>query len=174
MRVLIWACAAAALAVTALLALWWAQPAGRQPVTRSADHIIVRKAMHRMTLVREGRALRTYRVALGRGGIGPKLRAGDDKVPEGVYRITGRNDRSAFHLSLRIGYPTPQQVREARSRGLDAGGDIMIHGLRNGFGWIGSAHRAMDWTAGCIAVTNGEIEEIWRLVPDGTIIEIDP
>jgi murein L,D-transpeptidase YafK len=100
------------------------------------------------------------------------MHAGATKVPEGDYRITGRNPRSAFHLSLRIGYPTPPQAQAARSRGVAPGGDIMIHGLGNGFGWIGGANRRLDWTRGCVAVTNAEIEEIWRLVPDGTLVEI--
>lgn len=174
MRLLIWACAAAALAVTALCALSYVQAPPSRLITPGTDRIVVLKAMHQMTLFKDGRVVKTYRVALGRGGIGPKLRAGDDKVPEGVYRITGRNAHSAFHLSLQVGYPTLRQVSEARRRGFDPGGNIMIHGIRNGFGWIGSAHREMDWTRGCIAVTNPEIEEIWRLVPDGTVIEIRP
>jgi murein L,D-transpeptidase YafK len=173
-RLLIWACAAAALVWAALGALSEAQSPVGESASRAGDRIIVLKASHEMTLFKNGHPLKTYRVALGRGGIGPKLRAGDDKVPEGVYRIVGRNGHSAFHLALRVGYPTPGQVSQARSRGVDAGGDIMIHGIRNGWGWIGSAHRQLDWTRGCIAVTNREIEEIWRLVPNGTVIEIRP
>jgi murein L,D-transpeptidase YafK len=72
-----------------------------------------------------------------------------------------------------VGYPTPEQIRQAQVRGVDLGGDIMIHGIRNGLGWLGSLQRRVDWTKGCIAVTDDEIEEIWRLVPDGTPIEID-
>ena len=136
-----------------------------------ADHILVEKAAHRMTLFSEGRAVRVYQVALGGGGLGPKMMQGDRKVPEGLYRITGRNPGSAYHLSLRIGYPTPEQARSAMARGIDPGGDIMIHGTPNGLGW-GEEHRQEDWTDGCIAVTDAEIEEIWRLVPNGTTIAI--
>lgn len=127
-----------------------------------------------MTLFKQGHPVRTYAVALGRGGLGKKLMAGDNKVPEGRYRITGRNPHSAFHLSLRIGYPTLKQIEDARRRGIDPGGDITIHGIANGFGWIGASHRRTDWTRGCIAVTDQEIEEIWRMVPDGTPILIKP
>jgi murein L,D-transpeptidase YafK len=172
MRLLIWVPAAAALIFGALCVFSWAQAPIVRAVTNGSDRIIVSKAIHRMTLFKDGRVIKTYSVALGRGGLGPKLRAGDNKVPEGLYRITGRNAHSAFHLSLQIGYPTAAQAADARKRGFDAGGDIMIHGIRKGFGWIGSAHRQVDWTRGCIAVTNQEIEEIWQLVPDGTVVEI--
>jgi murein L,D-transpeptidase YafK len=141
-------------------------------VTGPADRIGVEKEAHTLTLFRQGKALKTYRVALGRGGLGPKLQAGDNRVPEGIYRIAGRNPHSAFHRALRVGYPTPEQIRQAQVRGVDPGGDIMIHGIRNGLGWLGSLQRPVDWTKGCIAVTDDEIEEIWRLVPDGTPIQI--
>jgi murein L,D-transpeptidase YafK len=125
-----------------------------------------------MTLLNGDRIVRIYRVALGRGGLDNKSRAGDGKVPEGIYHIVGRNPNSAYHLSLRISYPTSAQIREAGRLGVNPGGDIMIHGIRNGLGWLGARHRSLDWTQGCIAVTNEEIEEIWRLVPDGAQIEI--
>lgn len=149
-----------------------AQPPAPALVPSVADHILVEKAAHRMTLFSAGRPVRTYRVALGQGGLGPKRRQGDDKVPEGRYYITGRNPESDYHLSLRIGYPTLPQVLVAERRGIDLGGDIMIHGLPNGLGSVGARHLETDWTRGCIAVTNDEIEEIWQLVPDWAIIEI--
>ena len=139
----------------------------------SADRIVVNKQAHTLTLFQQGKILKTYRVALGRGGPGQKSRAGDNRVPEGVYRIVGRNPHSAFHRALRVGYPTPEQVRDAQARGVDPGGDIMVHGIKNGLGWLGSLQQRVDWTKGCIAVTDGEIDEIWRLVLDGTPIEID-
>jgi murein L,D-transpeptidase YafK len=155
----------------AWLILW--QPA-LPPVSQPIDSVVVDKAAHRMILFSHGKPVRVYAVALGRGGAGPKIRAGDDKVPEGSYRIVGRNPRSAFHLSLRIGYPTRAQATDAVRHGVDPGGDVMIHGIRNGLGWLGSLHRAMDWTRGCIAVTDPEIEQIWRAVPDGATILIKP
>jgi murein L,D-transpeptidase YafK len=96
---------------------------------------------------------------------------GDERVPEGEYLISAHNPTSAYHLALRINYPTPQQIAEA-PRGVKLGGDIMIHGLPNDRAWIGSRHRMMDWTAGCIAVTNPEMDWLFSTVPDGTPIEI--
>lgn len=164
--------AAALTGLTALCAVSFFQTPRRDPITPATDRIIVEKRAHRMTLLKAGRVVKTYRIALGRGGLGPKTQSGDSRVPEGIYRISGRNPNSAYHLSLRISYPTLAQAQAARARGIDPGGDIMIHGLRNGLGWIGAQHRRVDWTQGCIAVTNAEIEEIWRTVPDKVVIEI--
>lgn len=140
----------------------------------TADSVLVVKHAHTLTLFRNGQPIKQYRVALGRGGLGPKQHAGDNKVPEGTYRIASRNSHSAFYRSLRVGYPTPSQTAAARARGIDPGGDIMIHGIRNGLGWLGAAHRLIDWTKGCIAVTDPEMDEIWSAVPNGTPIEIRP
>jgi murein L,D-transpeptidase YafK len=142
--------------------------------TAQADRMVVDKQAHTLTLFRDGLVLKTYRVALGRGSPGQKTKAGDNKVPEGVYRIVGRYPRSSFYRALRVGYPTPDQIREARRRGIDPGGDIMVHGIRNGLGWLGPLQRTLDWTEGCVGVTDSEIDEIWRLVPDVTPIEIRP
>jgi murein L,D-transpeptidase YafK len=139
-----------------------------------ADFIVVRKAKREMVLLRNHRVLKSYRIALGRNPVGRKLRQGDGKTPEGLYKIVGRNPASAFHRSLRISYPNAEDRARARRAGVSPGGDIMIHGLPNGRGYIGAAHRLIDWTEGCIAVTNKEIEEIWRLVPDGTPVRIEP
>ena len=138
------------------------------------DSILVIKHDHTLTLFRDGQLIKQYRVALGRGGLGPKEKAGDNRVPEGSYRIVSRNSHSAFYRALRVGYPTPSQLAIARARGIDPGGDIMIHGIRIGLGWLGPAHRLIDWTKGCIAVTDPEMDEIWKAVPDGTPIEIRP
>jgi murein L,D-transpeptidase YafK len=140
----------------------------------TADSVLVIKHAHTLTLLHNANPIKQYRVALGRGGLGPKQEAGDNKVPEGTYRIVSRNPHSAFYRALRVGYPTPQQAAAARARGIDPGGDIMIHGIRNGLGWLGRAQRLIDWTQGCIAVTNPEMDEIWNAVPDGTPIEIRP
>src|SRR5262249_23683024 len=117
---------------------------------------------------------RKYKVALGTQSIGPKTRQGDHKTPEGAYIIDRRNPHSQFYRALHISYPNAADRERARKSGVAAGGDIMIHGLPNGYGRLGSAHRLKDWTDGCIAVTNQEMDEIWRLVPDGTKIEILP
>jgi murein L,D-transpeptidase YafK len=144
------------------------------PPDIQADEIVIEKARHTLTLKRKGETLRVYAVALGRGGLEPKRHQGDNRTPEGRYRISGRNPHSSFHLSLRISYPSARDAAEAAARGEDPGGDIMIHGIRNGMGWVGALHRSVDWTAGCIALTDQEIEEIWRVVPDGTPVEIRP
>jgi len=111
---------------------------------------------------------------LGRNPLGAKQKEGDMKTPEGIYKIDGRNTQSSFHLALHVSYPSDEDDKHAAARGASAGSDIMIHGIRNGHGWIGAFHRWNDWTAGCIAVTDEEIEELWRVTPDGTTIEICP
>lgn len=140
----------------------------------AADRILVEKAKRSLTLFRQGKILKTYAIALGTEPVGHKLQEGDGRTPEGVYRISGRNPQSKYHLSLRISYPNEADRESARKRGVSPGGDIMIHGLPNGSGALGAAHRLRDWTIGCIAVTNEEIKEIWDAVPDGTEIEIRP
>lgn len=139
-----------------------------------ADRIEVHKAKREMLLLRGGKVIRRYYVGLGQSPVGPKQRQGDSKTPEGVYAISGRNPASGYHLGLRISYPNADDVERARIAGEDPGGDIMIHGWRNNETESERRVRAADWTAGCIAVTNEEIEEIWRLVPNGTPIEIKP
>ena len=138
------------------------------------DRIVIEKSARKLSLFVNGKALKSYRVALGRNPIGAKQEEGDNKTPEGVYRIDGRNPRSNFHLALHISYPSDEDKVRAAERGVSAGFDIMIHGIRNGRGWIGAFHRLSDWTAGCIALTDEEIEELWRVTPDGTIVEIQP
>lgn len=139
-----------------------------------ADRILVRKAARELVLFRQGKVLKSYRIALGRNPVGPKRRQGDSRTPEGLYTISGRNPGSAFHRALRVSYPSAADRARARREGVSPGGDIMIHGLPNGQGYIGAAHRLTDWTDGCIAVTNQEIEEIWRLAPNGTPVLIEP
>lgn len=147
----------------------------RTPVSLpTADTILVIKHTHTLTLFHNGQPIKQFSVALGRGGLGSKHIAGDNRVPEGNYRIVARNPHSTFYKSLRVGYPTPSQLAAARARGVDPGGDIMIHGIRNGLGWLGPTHRLIDWTKGCIAVTDPEMDQIWAAVPNGTPIEIRP
>ncbi len=138
------------------------------------DRVIVNKTRREMLLLCGESVLRSYRIALGRNPDGPKLEEGDCRTPEGRYIIDRRNPQSRFHLSLHISYPDETDRARALDRGVDPGGDIMIHGLRNGEGHVGKAHLESDWTRGCIAVTNEEMDEIWELVEDGTPIEINP
>lgn len=144
------------------------------PAGTVADRVVIDKSARTLTLFRGRRRLKTYLVALGRNPVGKKRQAGDGRTPEGRYRIDFRKPDSAFHRALHLSYPNAADRREARRYGVAPGGDIMIHGLPNGKGSIGQAHRAQDWTEGCIALTDEEIEEIWRAVPDGTAVEIKP
>jgi len=144
------------------------------PDGAKADRLIVEKSRHRLTLYANGQTLRSYPVAFGRSAVGAKVCQGDRRTPEGNYLIDTRNPRSAFHLGLHISYPNAEDRARSRRAGCRPGGAIMLHGLPNGLGWIGRLHRLTDWTSGCIAVTNPEIAEIWRVVPVGTRIEIRP
>ncbi len=139
-----------------------------------ANKVLVLKSERKLMLLDHGRVQKTYRISLGGEPVGPKIRQGDHRTPEGLYVIDRRNARSQFHRALHISYPNPQDRARARRLGVSPGGDIFLHGLPNGWSGLGSAQRLYDWTDGCIAVTNQEIEEIWRVVPDGTPIEIRP
>ena len=123
-------------------------------------------------MFRDDNQIKTNRIALGRNPLGAKQEEGDMKTPEGIYKIDGRNPQSSFHLALHISYPSDEDNKRAATHDVSAGSDIMIHGIQNGRGWIGAFHRWKDWTAGCIAVTDEEIEELWRVTPDGTTVEI--
>jgi tetratricopeptide (TPR) repeat protein len=138
----------------------------------SVDRIRIEKSARRLMLISQGEVLKSYKIALGGNPIGPKERQGDDKTPEGTYVIDARNRDSRFHLSLHISYPNERDKKRAKELGVSPGGDIMIHGIKNGFSSVGDAHAGVDWTKGCIAVTDQEIEEIDKLAPNGTIVEI--
>ena len=139
-----------------------------------ADRIVIVKSARTMTLLSGANVLKTYKVALGTVPVGPKRVEGDHKTPEGNYVIDAKNAHSQFHLSLHISYPSEADQQRAHSAGGRPGGAIMIHGLAKSFAFLGPLHRQTDWTDGCIAVTNAEIEEIWKLVPVGTRVEIQP
>jgi murein L,D-transpeptidase YafK len=147
--------------------------AQHQPLQK-ADKVLILKKAHTLQLLQKGQVIKTYQVALGPHIEGAKQQEGDGKTPEGTYKIDYRNAHSAFYKSLHISYPNPQDIAAAKVRGVSPGGMIMIHGIQNGLGWLGSLHRKADWTNGCIAVTDQEIDEIWSLVPDGTPVEIRP
>jgi len=139
-----------------------------------ADRVVVLKKERTLQLLSQGKVVKTYQVALGGDPVGPKTRQGDHKTPEGVYVLDSRNAHSQFHKSIHISYPNASDRAAARRNGVSPGGDVFVHGLPNGYGWVGAGHRARDWTDGCIAVTNEEIEEMWMAVTDGTPIEIRP
>jgi murein L,D-transpeptidase YafK len=142
------------------------------PVHR-ADCILVLKSAHTLTLLSNGQTIKTYKVALG-DPKGPKSQAEDKKTPEGTYFVDAKNPSRLFHRALHLSYPNAADRERARKLGVSPGGDIEIHGLPTQYAWMGAAHRAIDWTTGCIAVTNPEIDEIWTYVSVGTPVEIRP
>jgi len=139
-----------------------------------ADSIVVEKSKRTLTLYLGGVPVRTYGVALGKQPAGDKVRIGDGKTPEGLFRIDFKNSQSKYHMALHISYPDAAHLQRANALGVSPGGDIMVHGLPPAFKDVGAAHRDYDWTEGCIAVTDDEIEEIWRAVPPGSPIQIKP
>ena len=139
-----------------------------------ADRVVVLKKERTLQLLSQGRVVKAYRVALGGDPVGPKARQGDHRTPEGAYVLDSRNVHSQFYKSIHISYPSTRDRAAARAQGVSPGGDVFVHGLPKGYGWVGASHRLKDWTDGCIAVTNEEIDEIWAAVADGTPIEIRP
>jgi murein L,D-transpeptidase YafK len=133
----------------------------------TATRILVVKSTHMMTLFSGSKILKTYKIALGRES-GPKRCAGDHKVPEGEYVIDSRNPLSRFHLALHVSYPNAADRERAARLGCPAGGNIEIHGVESSYAWLGRFQRLADWTDGCVAVSDSEIEEIYRMVPVGT------
>jgi len=140
----------------------------------AADSMVLDKSDRELTLYFRGQEVAKYGVALGKNPVGDKSSRGDGRTPEGLFFIEGRNPQSKYHLALRISYPDAAHLQRAVKRGVSPGGDIMIHGLPKAFAMVGALHRQQDWTEGCIALTNEEIEEIWRAVPDGARILIRP
>lgn len=148
-----------------------------QPAPESlplADRVVVYKGDRRLELLRRGSVLREYRIALGLNPVGHKERSGDFRTPEGTYRLTRRNTRSDFFLSILVSYPNDADMKRARRNGWPAGGAIMIHGLPNELKQSLEYYARTDWTDGCIAVTNAEMLEIWLLTPPDVPIEILP
>lgn len=136
--------------------------------------VVVYKSQQIMQLLTRNEVVRSYQVALGRNSLGPKQKAGDCRTPEGAYIIDRHKKDSRFYKSLHISYPNRQDLAAAKNHGFSPGGDIMIHGLPKGFEDLADLHYRRNWTKGCIAMNNTEMDEIWRLIPDGTPIIIKP
>jgi murein L,D-transpeptidase YafK len=141
---------------------------------KQADRIVVVKSKRTMSLMSGSQVLKTYKVALGGQPLGAKDRQGDHKTPEGIYSVDRKIPNSQFHKALHLSYPNAADRERARQLGVSPGGDVEIHGLGGQWGWIGSQHLLKDWTDGCVAVTNEEIDEIWPLVQTGMVVEIRP
>ena len=163
-----------AVLVIAAFTAWTVWPVPPLPQDARADLVVVYKAARRLELYQQDILLKSYAVSLDWHPDGHKQQQGDGRTPEGAYRLDYRKPDSSFHRALHISYPGPADIAAARSRGVDPGGAVMIHGMKNGLGWLGRLHLAVDWTDGCVAVTDREMDEIWRAVPDGTKIVLKP
>lgn len=146
----------------------------RLPENAKITRLVVHKKQRKMLAYQHNKLLKTYDISLGFQPVGHKQFEGDGKTPEGVYRINERNARSAYHKNLGISYPNQQDIQFAKSHNKSAGGLIKIHGLPNGMGALGRQHLRKDWTEGCIAVTNDEMDELFAKVVHNAPIEIYP
>jgi murein L,D-transpeptidase YafK len=142
--------------------------------TTRVDRIVIEKSKRTLTLMSGSKALKTYNVALGGQPVGSKDREGDHKTPEGVYAVDAKKANSQFYKALHLSYPNQSDREHARKLGVNPGADVEIHGLGAKWGWIGAKHRLTDWTDGCVAVTNEEIDEIYPQIKVGTPVEIRP
>lgn len=141
-------------------------------LTGNVTHVVLLKGERKLQLLHKDKVIKEYKVTLGFEPEGAKKQEGDGKTPEGKYTLDYRNPQSQYHKSIHISYPNKQDKEGARKRGLNPGGDVFIHGLGKGFSFLGKMHVLRDWTLGCVAVTNEEMDEIWELVKNGTSIEI--
>jgi len=139
-----------------------------------ADSVVVNKSDSRLYLLRDGKRLAGFRVALGGEPKGHKQEEGDERTPEGKYVLDSKNAKSNYYKAIHISYPNEKDRAAARIKGVDPGGLIMIHGQRNGWGWLAPVIQWFDWTDGCIALSNKDMDVVWNAVAVGTPIEITP
>jgi len=161
------------LAAAVILFTSWSFLVG-QETALNVDHVIVYKHQRKLVLLSKGREVRSYKIALGGEPVAPKTRLGDHRTPEGSYVLDSRNPNSRFYKAFHISYPNAKDTAAAKKSGVNPGGEIMLHGLPKAYAWVGKAHVLHDWTDGCIAVTNEEMDEMWELVRVGTPIDIKP
>lgn len=154
------------------LSLYLQWPNDPLPTNRYIDRIVVEKSKRLMHIYSKDDLLKTYHISLGFNPIDDKKFEGDGRTPEGTYLINSKNPESVCFLNLGISYPDENDIAEARNIGKNPGGDIKIHGIKNGYGINGKLHLLKDWTNGCIAITNSEIKELYLNVPIGCTIEI--
>lgn len=149
-------------------------PEQKLPENTEVDLLVVKKSDNKLMAYANGKLLKTYQISLGDSPMGHKEFEGDEKTPEGVYTINAKNDKSGYHKNLGVSYPNENDIAHAKSIGKPPGGDIKIHGIRNGLGIISKFQRLINWTNGCIALTNNEVDELYASVKIGTRIEIKP
>ena len=138
------------------------------------DRVVVYKHEPKLLLLSHRREVRSYKVALGSEAVGPKTRQSDHRTPEGIYVLDRRNPNGHFYKAFHISYPNSKDLAAAKKLGVSPGSDIMLHGLGKEYAWVGKAHVLRDWTDGCVAVTNEEMDEMWKMLRIGTPIEIKP
>lgn len=149
-------------------------PVGAHPLpVMTPDRIVIHKSAHTLEFIHGGKVLHSYKVAIGRGGLEPKQRQGDHRTPEGLYHVDAKNPQSQFYKAFHLSYPSAEDSAGARSHGFAPGGDVEIHGLPKTYKGLGSTQHLYDWTDGCIALSDEQIDELWPLVNVGTIVEID-
>ena len=154
--------------------VYYFYPDKKLPENVTIDKIVVLKSKRELQAYSNGQLIKTYTVSLGGNPIGDKEFEGDKRTPEGLYMINDKNPNSGYFKNLGISYPNSEDIVEANKINKPPGGEIKIHGLRNGLGIIGKFQRWMDWTLGCIALTNAELDELYNHTSIGTPIEIKP
>ena len=137
-----------------------------------ADLVVVKKSESRLYLERNGKPFASFHVSFGSQPKGHKQQAGDERTPEGRYVLDSKNAQSGFHKAIHISYPNANDTASAKARGTNPGGLIMIHGQRNGFGWLAPVTQWFNWTDGCVGLSNRDMDAVWNAVDVGTPIEI--
>ena len=139
-----------------------------------ADFVLVIKSESRLYLLHEGKELASFKVAFGGNPRGHKQQQGDERTPEGRYTLDYKNAQSAYYKSIHVSYPNDKDRESAKKRGVDPGGHIMVHGQRNGYEGFATIVQLFNWTDGCIALSNKDMDVVWQTVNPGTPIEIRP
>jgi len=139
-----------------------------------ADLVVVVKSARTLSLFKDNHAIATYSVTFGADPVGHKQEEGDERTPEGRYTLDYKKSTSGYHKSIHISYPNARDIESAKKRGVSPGGAIMIHGQRNGLGWLSVVSRHFNWTNGCIALADSDLDSVWNAVDVGTPIEIKP
>lgn len=156
------------------MAYYYFVPEDKLSANVKIDKLVVLKSKRIMHAYQGKEIIKTFTISLGRNPIGHKQFEGDKRTPEGIYKIDSKNPDSGYHKNLGISYPDQDDIAFAKKNNQDPGGAVKIHGLKNGQGWIGKFHRFRDWTAGCIALTDEEVDELYDHVNVGAVIEIRP
>lgn len=143
------------------------------PCYGEVDLVKVDKSERKMYLLSNGNTVKEFKIALGASPEGHKQQEGDERTPEGNYVLDYIKEDSAFYRAMHISYPNKNDMSNAKANGVSPGGFIMIHGQKNGFGWLSFLSQNFDWTNGCIALTNSEMDQFLELVEEGTDIQID-